>query len=582
MTTATRSTGTRPRKAPTPKKGVPTPRQAPKRPPTRKSDRLQWPEWVGSWPRLRGRQFPEFESKHEGDETTQAERCGRFGIDVGMRQMPWQWRSLQGILSVQPPTADELEDAEREGREPISLWTHRDVCIEATRQQGKTLLVVLLIVFHMFVLRSARIIYCAQRWSTAYDVWKRVCAVINRVPWLRRRLLEKPSKTGNRGVIRLHDPRNPGVVTCEVEFGPRSQDFGRGYTEIDLLILDEAYDVDPSEEANLTGAQSAAKNPQTVYISTPPVAAVHPRCHALAGLHRLGHAKAPDLYYALYAAPRDRDRTDPDAWMLAQPSYGVATNEREIRSKLQKAKTVEQRAIFDADYLGWGDYPPDEDEIGSPFEAVWDSLANPKAELLGARAIAVHRSRNRLRWVVVAAQLSTDGRTHIEVGPLRTGHHTEIAEYLITKVTEWNPVALVIDRKNGAAVLEPLLIEAGVEPHMTGASEMAHACSGLLDDALAGRLSHSDQEILNDAANSATMRELPGGDFAWLEDESGVAIPLVGASLAHWALRRFGAKQPGPPPKPAYGRAPAAQQSRVAPQQWGGPAGDFNVMTANF
>ena len=28
------------------------------------------------------------------------------------------------------------------------------------------------------------------------------------------------------------------------------------------------------------------------------------------------------------------------------------------------------------------------------------------------------------------------------------------------------------------------------------------------------------KEILNDAANSATMRELPGGDFAWLEDEN--------------------------------------------------------------
>ncbi|MGC7272866.1 terminase, partial [Mycobacteroides abscessus subsp. abscessus] len=92
------------------------------------------------------------------------------------------------------------------------------------------------------------------------------------------------------------------------------------------------------------------------------------------------------LYYALYAAPRDMPRNEPDTWEAAQPSYGVATNEREIRSKLQKAKTLEQRAIFDADYLGWGDYPPDEEEISSPIpEAIWGDMANPDAKLIGSR-----------------------------------------------------------------------------------------------------------------------------------------------------------------------------------------------------
>lgn len=571
MTPATRSTATRPRTAPTPKKSTPTP----KRPPNRKPDRPQWPEWVGSWPRLKGRQIPEFESKHDGDEATQADRCGRFGADIGMRQMPWQWRSIQAIKSVQPPTPEEVEDAAREGREPISLWTHRDVCIECTRQQGKTLLVVLLILFHMFVLRDARIIYCAQRWATAYDVWKRVVAVINRVPWLKRRLYEKPSKAGNRGSIKLCDPRNPSVITCEVEFGPRSQDFGRGYTEIDLLILDEAYDLDPGEEANLTGAQSAAKNPQTIYISTAPVAAVHPKCHALAGLHRLGHKRAPDLYYALYAAPRGMRRDDPEAWVLAQPSYGVATNEREIRSKWQKAKTVEQRAIFDADYLGLGDYPPDEDEIGSPIpEAVWTDMRNPDAQLTGARTIAVRQSRNKRRWSIVAAQTTADGaRIHVEVGPLRSGTHTEIAEYLVTKVTEWNPVALVLDRKNGAIVLEPLLIAAGIEPVVMNTGDMALSFNGFYSDALAGLLSHSDQELLNDAVASASLKELPGGDSLWAEDEAGVAIPLVGASMAHWALRKFGAKAKRPAARPRTGAKGSEKRTHKT---------EFDAMTAAF
>jgi hypothetical protein len=256
-------------------------------------------------------------------------------------------------------------------------------------------------------------------------------------------------------------------------------------------------------------------------------------------------------------------RSDPAAWVMAQPSYGVATNEREIRSKLQKAKTVEQRAIFDADYLGWGDYPPDESEVGSPIpETVWSDMRNPAVVLTGSRTMAVHRSRNRHLWSIVAAQWSSDGRAHIEVGPPRSGHHTEIAEYLITKVADWNPSALVIDRKNSAAVLEPLLIEAGIEPVMMGTPEIAHASGGFLDAALAGKLSHSGQEIFNDAIVSASMRELPGGDFAWAEDDNGVAGPLVGASQAHWALLKFGAKPKRPPAK-AQGGARKRPESRT-------------------
>lgn len=520
----------------------------------------EWPEFVGSWPRLKGRQFPEFESRFDGDES-EGDRCARFGARIGLRCMPWEWLTLRAMLSLQPAN----EWGER-------VWTHRDVCVECTRQQGKTLLIVLRILFGMFVLREKRIIYTAQRWSTAYDVFKRVCAVIDRVPSLKRRLADKPSKAGNRGVIRLSNG-------CEVEFGPRSQDFGRGYTEIDLLIVDEAYDVDPGEEANLTGAQSAAKNPQTIYISTPPVIAKHPKCHTLANLHRMGRRGAPDLYYALYAAPRDIDREDPAAWALAQPSFGVATNEREIRSKLHKAKTVEQRAIFDADYLGWGDYPPDEDEIGSPIpDEVWeaqkverDPAGWPQVRLTGARVLAVHRSRNRKVWAILAAQFTADGRVHIEQAPLTLGSHTEVAEYLVTKVTEWNPAALVIDRRNGAQVLEQLLLDAGIEPVMSNTSDMAAACSGMLDDALGLRLSHSDQALLNDAVVSAQMRELPGGDFAWLEDDAGVAIPLVGASLARWGLVKFGPKRKGMPARPVTAAKPG-----------GGRQNDFDAMSAAF
>lgn len=481
--------------------------------------RTKWPEWVGSWPRLQGRQTPEFESRFPGDES-EGDRCAQFGARIGLRCMPWEWLTIRGILSLQPPN-DWGEQ----------LWTHRDCCIECTRQQGKTLIVVLLILWCLFR-RGERIVYTAQRWSTASDVFDRVLTVIDRVPSLKRRLADKPSKAGNRGVIKL-------VNGAKCEFGPRSQDFGRGYTEVDRVIHDESYDVDPAQDANLTGAQSAALNPQTVYVSTPPVADVHPNSKVLAGLHRLGLAKAPDLYYALFAAPRDLERADPQAWQLAQPSYGIATNEREIRSKLQKAKTAAQRAIFDADYLGWGDYPPDESELQALIDAdLWGSqrMTGP-VELVGAAAVALHRAQDGV-WLVASAQRTSEGRVHVELGPYELGSNLAVVDKVVQIVAAWDPVSVAMDSKGAAAALVPHLVGAGVEPTLTNTSEYALACGTILDDAQAGHLSHSGQQLLADAVASLAKRDLPGGGFAW--EETTVTAPWKAVTLAHWALLQFG------------------------------------------
>lgn len=521
------------------------------------SDRTHWPEFVGSWPRLKGRQAPEFEWKTPGDES-EGDRCARLGARVGMRCMPWQWMILRAVLSLQDPN----EWGER-------LWTHRDVVIECPRQNGKTLIVVLRIIFGMLVL-GEKIAYTAQEWETAKDVYGRVLDVIERVPSLKKRLKGTPTTTGNRGLIKLG--------RGEAKFGPRTDKFGRGLTEVDLLIMDEGYDLTAQQEASLTGATRASKNPQIWYVSTAPVASVHPNCRIFSGMRKLGLQRTADLYCVLYEAPEGTELGDVAAYRLVHPSLGVVGDERELETKRRKARTVEQRAIFMADYLGIGEYPPDEDEMGSPFDAVWSDMVNLDPQLAGTRTIAVHRSRNRQVWAIVAAQMTADGRKHIEVGPVRVGRHTEIAEYLVTKVTEWNPGALVIDRRNSANVLEPLLVAAGIEPLMSGTADMAHACTGFLDAALAGHLSHSDQQILNDAVASAAMRELPGGDFAWLEDDNGIAIPLVGASLAHWALLRLAGTQTGPAPTPAYDRYEQRAGSRPAAAHFE----HFDVMTANF
>jgi|SRR5271163_849321 len=73
---------------------------------------------------------------------------------------------------------------------------------------------------------------------------------------------------------------------------------------------------------------------------------------------------------------------------------------------------------------------------------------------------------------------------------------------------------------------------------MTSTSDLVAACSGFLDDALQGRLSHTGQPVLRDAAASAVKKDLPAGGFAW--NRAGSSAQLMAATLAHYALLTFG------------------------------------------
>lgn len=485
-----------------------------------------WPGWLGDFPRLTGRQRPEYECWHPGDES-EGDATARFGQKVGVRLLPWEWMAIRAVQSQQEP-----DDR------GIRLWTHRVVAWEVTRQQGKTLMLILVILRRLFKQRR-RVVYTAQQWATVEDVFDRVTAIIDRVPSLKRRLLVAPSKKDNRGTIILKPlPGEKHVV--KANFGPRTQHFARGFTEIDDLILDEAYDLVPKETANLTGAQAASDNPQTIYASTPPVVSEHPNCHRFSGLVRMVKGGgAPGLYGALYRAPRSLDRSDPAAYPLAQPSYGVVGDDREMEAHLQGAQEAGpvDLALFDADWLGWGDYPPPANRRPSVIPAqVWEGMANPSAILSGARVLALSREDN---WAITAAQRAGDGKIHVEAAVYELASAEQVVRRLSEVCTAWNPAALVVARGAAAEVL-PQLEALGIEATVPTRADEAQACGGFLSDALAGALSHSGHRALADAVANAGRKELPGGGFVWEVVDSASYAQLMGATLARWALLKFG------------------------------------------
>ena len=502
-----------------------------------------WPGWLGDFPRLTGRQQPEFECWHPGDES-EGDATARFGMRVGIRPLPWEWMAIRAAQSQLP--------ADDRG---VRLWTHRVVAWEVTRQQGKTLMLILIILRRLFKHRR-RVVYTAQQWATVEDVFDRVCAVIERVPSLRRRLLVAPSKKDNRGTIILKPlPGEKHVV--KASFGPRTQHFARGFTEIDDLILDEAYDLVPKETANLTGAQAASDNPQTIYASTPPVVSEHPNCHRFSGLVRtIENGGAPGLCGALYRAPRTFDRSDPAAYPLAQPSYGMVGDDREMLAHLQGAQEAGpvDLALFDADWLGWGDYPPPANRRRSEIPAeVWGDMGNSAATLAGPRVLVLTREGS---WALTAAQRTTAGAVHLEVAAYSLASAEQALSRLVEVYTAWNPARLVVARGAAAEVL-PGLEAIGIEPTVPTRTDEAQACGGFLSDALTGALSHSKQAGMADAVANAVRKELPRGGFVWEVTDPASHAQLMGATLARWALLKFG----GQPKRKASSPRTAVRQT---------------------
>lgn len=511
-----------------------------------------YPKFIGAWPRLTGRQEPEFWHGYAGDERD-GDVTAALADQFGTRCMPWQWWALRKMCSRLPADDD-----------GIRLWTHRDVCLIVPRQNGKTEIVLWRILFGLFVL-GEKIIYSAQRWATAEDVYDRLVEIIKGSPELLAQLQPRVglpygySKDKDRGTIEL---ANGG----ELRIGLRSADMGVGLTKLDLVIFDEAYKLTAEQKTGLTGAQLAAANPQTIYLSTPPVytSPKYQHCHVLASMRRLGRKKSPDLFFAEWMAPRpeptgDLDvdakalaaaRDHPDAARMANPSHGVIHRQRDMDAERRSANTADELALYDADFLGWGIYPPDESDREPVFPLeTWSAMENRAPELVGDRVIAIHRSRDCRRWAIAGGSRTAGGRVHLEVGYLRNAKLPDVALFLVILIELWDPAAIIVDGRGTANVLVARMRDLGYELTEATTPQMAKACQGFVDAALSSELSHTGQPILEEALKVVEKRLLPMKDFVWNDAEAGVP-QWTAVTLAHWGVQMF-AEETGSAPPPA-------------------------------
>lgn len=471
------------------------------------------------FPTLTGRQAPHHFQAWPGDDTH-----GLKAVKLAQRLsakpvMPWQAGNLRCLLR----------------RNPDGTWTHPDSVLLCPRQNGKSEIVLLRCLYGLCVL-GENILYTVQRWDTGKDLHNRLVTMISSSASLRRRLASKPTLSQGRGTITLTNGAK--MVTST-----RSADMGRGLTKIDLLVYDEAYNLDASASAAVDWAQMASDDPQTIYTSTAVNADQHPKGYVLTDMRALGLARTPGMFLAEYMAPQPMPWNKLPTWEYANPSWGVIATVAKIQKPLRKATTKAGIRSFGAEALGRGVWPVRAENIPALISAtVWSGLKNPAPTLVGPKALAIDMTPDRQTITIGAAQWTTAGRIHSEIG--YHGPYTPQAlPYIVGVVNRMDPCVLVIDRQSPAASIAPDLLNAGIEATLTNALELAQATGDFFDRATSERLSHTGDPVYAEAIEGAVKRDLAGGGWAWdRKGSENVISPVVVGSLAGWGLVNYGSR----------------------------------------
>lgn len=401
------------------------------------------------------------------------------------------------------------------------LWVHSHAGLSIPRQNGKSFLLELRIIFGLVFLNE-RIIFASHELRSAEAIYNRLISFFedDSKPEIKA-LVKRISRTNGKQFIEMKDG---GIV----HFLARTKGSGRGMT-VDLLVLDECQALTSESYAAMQPTTSATPNPQTIMVGTPPIPDTD---FEIFGNFRQAAIKgeATNLTWTEYSAQPGDDPNDEDLWFRTVPALSTGRISVEtVRGEL----AMFPEEVFMRERLGvWGN------ASGTSVIPVdsWTGLANDKSKIVSDHVLAIDLSPNRASATLAVAGKSSTGATHVEVIDSRLGVGWVIDRTL--EVAQRNNIkSVVIDGAGPAATEVEPLRKARLRVTTTNSQDMKNACGMLLDAVNQHELVHVNQPPLNLSVANARKRTL-GDGFAFARSTPTADLtPLVAITLAHWGIK---------------------------------------------
>ncbi len=395
------------------------------------------------------------------------------------------------------------------------------VVISIPRQVGKTYLIACIIYALCLTEPGLTVIWTAHRKTTSAETFRQFDGMSQRpkvAPHIRQVLRGK----GDEKILFNNGSR--------ILFGARESGFGRGMTDVDVLVLDEGQILPESTLEDMGATQNVATNPLTFVMGTPP----RPKDDGefFTTLRREAiDGESDGTLYIETSADRGCDPMDRDQWRKANPSFPLRTTERAMLRLRKKLKSDDS---WNREALGIHDEVLLRRAVSAQ---AWRGLQEPGPDD-GVRPTALAADMSHAGELSIVAcwvdWVDVDA-AHLE--EVWAGVDVQAAtEWLIARAGRRIPVLLA---DGGAAALLPDLRAKRAKVQQATVGDMARGCGLLVSKAKAKRLTHAGQQSLDDALAAARLVPVgKNGARAWdRTDEKKNVAPIGAATLALYAAR---------------------------------------------
>lgn len=424
-----------------------------------------------------------------------------------------------GGLILDPWQRDVLDDWM--GRDRAGRWASPTCGGSVPRQNGKTALLQSRASSGMLLLNE-QVIYTAHLQKTATETFEELAAFFDSAP-LRRYIKDIKTALGREQIILQSGAR--------IKFLARTRNGGRGQHG-DLLIFDEAQELDENQQASFLPAISASLNPQTIYTGTPPdptaVGTV------FRGIRRRAlNGETDKTSWFEFSVPEIGDVADRTRWAETNPALG----RRILASTIESEYEQMDPDTFARERLGWWS-PEISDTANRALDPeVWDACRSDEPKPEGKTAYGVKFSADGSEVVLCGAVCPASGPARIALIERRpTGYGIRwLADWLNERYHQASCV--VIDGKNGVDVLIDRITDTWrykgsvIRPK---AMDVIAAVSQLTNELTEQTVTwYMAQEALRESALSSIRRPIAGG-WGFGGDN---AAPIEAAALALWGCR---------------------------------------------
>ena len=318
---------------------------------------------------------------------------------------------------------------------------------------------------------------------------------------------------------------------AKIKFIARTRNGGRGQHG-DLLIFDEAQELDETAQGSFIPAISASLNPQTVYVGTPPSPDVtatvfrNLRDKALA-------KKTKRVSWFEFSVKEIGDVSDASRWAATNPALGRRIQLSTIESESEQLAPD----TFARERLGWWT-PVTNEKIDYALDhKAWKKCISSEPKPEGKTAYGVKFSADGSAVCLCGAVIPQKGKARISLIQLRpTGDGMRwLADWLNERYNKASCV--VIDGRNGSDVLCDRLQDVWrLKGSVIRAStkNVIAAVSTLTTAVNEGTLTWFDQQtMLDESATQAVKRPFSGGYGFGGEH----CLPIEACALALWGAQ---------------------------------------------